>query len=128
MPALVAAGLGLHGVQEGDRVALLLPNSVDFVVAALACLWIGAIFVPLAVTDPVARLETILGDCAPAVVITSDDRADGAGEVPVPDRARLAGISELRHRRGTWLRPTASRPVSPMPSTRPAPPARRRGC
>ncbi len=33
-----AAGLRSHGVREGDRVALLLPNSVDFVVAALACL------------------------------------------------------------------------------------------
>ena len=98
--ALVAAGLGLRGVEEGDRVALHLPNSVDFVVAALACLWIGAIFVPLAVTDPVARLETILGDCTPAVVITSDDRADGTGEVPVPDRARLVGISELRRTGG----------------------------
>ena len=103
--ALVAAGLGLRGVKEGDRVALLLPNSVDFVVAALACLWIGAIFVPLAVTDPVARLETILGDCAPAVVITSDDRADGTGEVPVPDRARLVGISELRAPAGDLAAP-----------------------
>ena len=46
----LAAGLSARGVKEGDRVALLLPNSVDFVVAALASLWIGAIFVPLAVT------------------------------------------------------------------------------
>ena len=37
----VAAGLRSHGVREGDRVALLLPNSVDFVVAALACLTVG---------------------------------------------------------------------------------------
>ncbi|MGD0392549.1 MAG: amino acid adenylation domain-containing protein [Acidimicrobiales bacterium] len=94
--ARVAAGLGLRGVKEGDRVALHLPNSVDFVVAALACLWIGAIFVPLAVTDPDARLETILGDCAPAIVITSDDRADGGGGAPVSGRDRPAGISELR--------------------------------
>jgi non-ribosomal peptide synthetase component F len=50
--ARVAAGLRSHGVREGDRVALLLPNSVDFVVAALACLTVGAIFVPLAVSDP----------------------------------------------------------------------------
>ena len=61
---------------EGDRVALHLPNSVDFVVAALACLWIGAIFVPLAVTDPAARLDAILADCAPAVVVTSDEEGD----------------------------------------------------
>ena len=48
----VAAGLLQKGVEPGDRVALLIGNSVDFVVAALGCLWAGATFVPLAVTDP----------------------------------------------------------------------------
>jgi D-alanine--poly(phosphoribitol) ligase subunit 1 len=75
--AAVALGLSDRGVVEGDRVALHLPNSVDFVVAALACLWTGAIFVPLATTDPPARLAGILADCTPAVVVTSDDSGDG---------------------------------------------------
>jgi D-alanine--poly(phosphoribitol) ligase subunit 1 len=70
--AMVAAGLRERGVAEGDRVALHLPNSVDFVVAALACLSIDAIFVPLAVSDPPARLEIIIGDCAPALIVTDD--------------------------------------------------------
>ncbi|MHB8379019.1 MAG: amino acid adenylation domain-containing protein [Acidimicrobiales bacterium] len=69
--ARLAMGLSDHGVSEGDRVALLIPNSVDFVVASLASLWVGAIFVPLAVTDPPSRLEIIVADCAPALVITS---------------------------------------------------------
>ena len=62
--AQLGAGLTARGVTEGDRVALLIPNSVDFVVAALASLWIGAVFVPLAVTDPQSRLETIVATCA----------------------------------------------------------------
>ena len=33
----VAAGILQKGVQPGDRVALLIGNSVDFVVAALGC-------------------------------------------------------------------------------------------
>jgi len=65
-----ASGLLTRGVAKGDRVALLLPNSVDFVVAALASLWIGAIFVPLATTDPRVRLDAMLVDSAPTVVIT----------------------------------------------------------
>ena len=69
---------------EGDRVALLLPNSVDFVVAALASLWIGAIFVPLSVADPEARLASIVADCTPAVVIRSDE-APKDGQVLAPD-------------------------------------------
>jgi len=69
--ARLGAGLSARGVTEGDRVALLIPNSVDFVVAALASLWVGAVFVPLAVTDPRSRLETIVADCTPALVLTS---------------------------------------------------------
>ena len=80
--AAVASGLSTRGVVEGDRVGLHLPNSVDFVVAALACLWTGAIFVPLATTDPPARLAGILADCTPALVVTSDhsDHSDDAGD------------------------------------------------
>jgi D-alanine--poly(phosphoribitol) ligase subunit 1 len=94
--ARLAAGLAARGVQEGDRVALHLPNSVDFVVAALACLWIGAIFVPLAVTDPAARLEVILGDCAPAIIVTSDSCDDGIAAPSTLGRSPSATISELR--------------------------------
>jgi D-alanine--poly(phosphoribitol) ligase subunit 1 len=66
-----AAGLVEKGVQPGDRVALLIGNSVDFVVAALGCLWAGATFVPLAITDPDLRREQIVTDCRPALVITA---------------------------------------------------------
>jgi D-alanine--poly(phosphoribitol) ligase subunit 1 len=96
--ARIAAGLTARGVVEGDRVALLLPNSVDFVVAAFACMWIGAIFVPLSVADPEERLASIVADCTPTVVIRT-------AEVGVDDHVRpgdslggspLLAISELR--------------------------------
>jgi D-alanine--poly(phosphoribitol) ligase subunit 1 len=69
--ARVAYGLRSRGVIEGDRVALLLPNSVDFVVAALAAMWVGAMFVPLAVTDPPSRLASIATDCETSLIVTS---------------------------------------------------------
>ena len=90
----VAAGLRARGVDQGDRVALHFPNSVDFVVVALACLRVGAIFVPLAVTDPPARLEVIIGDCAPAVIVTSNEPGDGIAPAPA-DMAPVVVISEL---------------------------------
>jgi D-alanine--poly(phosphoribitol) ligase subunit 1 len=74
----VGAGLGERGVAIGDRVALLVPNSVDFVVAALATLWIGATFVPLAVTDPLPRLISIVADSAPTLIV----RPSSNDEVP----------------------------------------------
>jgi amino acid adenylation domain-containing protein len=67
--ARVATGLSRRGVEVGDRVALFLGNSVDFVVAALSCLWSGAIFVPLATTDPPGRIETVIQDCDPKLII-----------------------------------------------------------
>ncbi len=82
----VAAGMRARGVGESDRVALFLPNSVDFVVAALAALWVGAVFVPLAVTDPRSRLAAIVADCTPRLIVTSssdpDPSAFSVGGVP----------------------------------------------
>jgi D-alanine--poly(phosphoribitol) ligase subunit 1 len=74
--ARVGGGMRARGVREGDHVALLIPNSVDFVVAALAALWIGAVFVPLATTDPESRVTMIVTDCSPALIATSS-RGDG---------------------------------------------------
>ncbi len=90
----VARGLATAGVTDGDRVALHLPNSVDFVVAALATLWAGAVFVPLAVTDPEARVAAIVADCSPRLVVVPDDY--DAGEPPSVGPARVR-ISALRH-------------------------------
>jgi amino acid adenylation domain-containing protein len=106
--ARLASGLAAQGVQEGDRVALLLPNSVDFVVAALASLWIGAIFVPLAVTDPESRLHTIVGDCAAAVVV-GVDLAEGAATTSLGG-SPVVSIGTLRDGEAPVVEPLAAAP------------------
>jgi amino acid adenylation domain-containing protein len=68
----LAGGLSRLGVHRGDRVALHLPNSVDFLVASMACMWLGAVFVPLSRSDPATRLSFIIEDCDPKLVLTSD--------------------------------------------------------
>jgi D-alanine--poly(phosphoribitol) ligase subunit 1 len=88
----LAGDLHVQGVKEGDRVALLMANSADFVVAALATLWVGAIFVPLAPTDPPARVADIVEDCAPALILTSK-RQDVSMDASIGVRAR--SIEEL---------------------------------
>ncbi|HVC70477.1 MAG TPA: amino acid adenylation domain-containing protein [Acidimicrobiales bacterium] len=108
--ATVAGGLHALGVTEGDRVALQLPNSVDFVVASLATLWLGALFVPLAVTDPEARTDVIVADCAPAVVITGEDPEDN-DRPDRPPRLSWVRYSELKTRTSKLLPP----PVSSSP-------------
>jgi len=89
----VAAGLVQKGVQPGDRVALLIGNSVDFVVAALGCLWAGVTFVPLAITDPELRRANIVADCRPALVITAGtDKTPPPG---LPDGTACTTLSAL---------------------------------
>lgn len=72
----VANCLAATGVEAGDRVALGLGNSVNFVVAALACAWLGAIFVPLAEGEPAARRSQILENCDPTVVVVASTELD----------------------------------------------------
>ncbi len=89
----VAAGLHQKGVEPGDRVALLIGNSVDFVVAALGCLWAGVTFVPLAITDPDIRRTRILADCRPAQVITAGP--DNTAPSGLPEGTPWASLPEL---------------------------------
>lgn len=127
-----AAGLEARGVGEGDRVALYLPNSVDFVVAALATMWVGALFVPLAVTDPNARVDAIVADCSPVIVVT--EAATKGGEEhgatsPAPDGPPRVPFSELATTGDTARSPRGGSPSNwPTPSTRRGRRARRRAC
>jgi D-alanine--poly(phosphoribitol) ligase subunit 1 len=92
----IAAGLRDVGVAEGDRVVLLLPNSVNFVVAALATLWIGATFVPFAVSDPDIRLIAIASDCAPALIVTTYESDGTLAHAPLLDLFTFRVFDELR--------------------------------
>lgn len=77
---LVAGAVQARGVRPGDRVALILPNSAAFAVTAIGCLLAGAAFVPLSPDDPFSRVERLVSDCQPKVVVTASARQD----VPLP--------------------------------------------
>ncbi len=94
--ARVAGSLRAAGVVEGDRVAVLLPNSVNFVVTALASLWLGASFVPFAVSDPDTRLRTICDDCAPALVVASRESDGTYAHQSLLDHVMSRDIDDLR--------------------------------
>jgi D-alanine--poly(phosphoribitol) ligase subunit 1 len=81
---LFGSGLWSAGVRPGDRVALDIPNSVDFALSSLACLAIGAIFVPLPVSDPAARRRALVEDCDPKLIVVSDSLA---GREPAEGRS-----------------------------------------
>jgi D-alanine--poly(phosphoribitol) ligase subunit 1 len=104
-----AAGLLQNGVEPADRVALLIGNSVDFVVAALGCLWAGVTFVPLAITDPDLRRAQIIADCRPAQVITAG--SDQTAPSGLPAGTAWTPLSALTAAAGTTPPPVLS-PVS----------------
>ncbi|MEO8813752.1 MAG: amino acid adenylation domain-containing protein, partial [Mycobacterium sp.] len=62
--ALIAAGIGTE-----DKVAVLLGRSVDLVVTALGIAKAGAAYVPVDPEYPLERIEFILADAGPALVV-----------------------------------------------------------
>ncbi|MCH7345609.1 amino acid adenylation domain-containing protein, partial [Pelomonas sp. CA6] len=65
-----ARRLRRHGAAPEARVALLLPRCFDLVVAMLAALKSGAAYLPLDPVNPRARLDAMLDDGEPVVLLT----------------------------------------------------------
>jgi long-chain acyl-CoA synthetase len=78
--ARVAGGLRAAGVRVGDRVAIRLPNGVEWVVAFLGCLLAGAVAVPVNTRFGEGEVGYVVADSAAVVVV------DG----PLPDGAPFA--------------------------------------
>jgi acyl-CoA synthetase (AMP-forming)/AMP-acid ligase II len=66
----VGAGLLAQGLQPGDRVALLLQNSCDYVEAFLGSLAAGLVVVPLNTRLTVHDFSHMLGDAGVAALVT----------------------------------------------------------
>ncbi|MFO1053152.1 MAG: long-chain fatty acid--CoA ligase [Planctomycetota bacterium] len=114
----VAAGLVASGVKKGDRVALIAENRREWIVADLACAWIGAVDVPRGTDTTPAELAFLLdhAGCTFAFAETGRVAQDLAGLAPQLPALRqlcvLAGpvttagvidLSTLAARGDTWL-------------------------
>jgi amino acid adenylation domain-containing protein len=66
----LAHWLRANGVRRGTLVGVLMERSLDMVVALLATLKAGAAYVPLDPEYPIERLEHMIADAAPPVVLT----------------------------------------------------------
>ncbi|BCJ76676.1 hypothetical protein CS0771_62200 [Catellatospora sp. IY07-71] len=89
----LAAEIGAAGVRPGDIVAVYVERSVELVLAQVAVLFAGAAHVAVDPDDPLSRLEYILDDCAPTLVVCSRslrDRVPKQHEVYVIDDADQA--------------------------------------
>ncbi|WP_196250074.1 AMP-binding protein, partial [Rhodococcoides fascians] len=100
-----------RGVQVGDRVAVMLPRSVDLVTALLAVIRVGAAYVPIDPDYPSERIGHILDDSTPSLLITTTEirtntRATNELHLDNPDIA-------ARLDTGHTTAPTLDRPLTP---------------
>ncbi|MEU2794846.1 amino acid adenylation domain-containing protein, partial [Streptomyces sp. NPDC007100] len=94
--ARLAAYLRGLGVRRGDRVAVVMERSAELLVTLLAVWRAGAAYVPLDTGNPAERVEFILSDADPSVVVCTQDSRDAvpagavAAELLVLDDPRVA--------------------------------------
>ena len=68
----IANALIRLGINKGDRVALLLPNSPEFVVTYFGIVKIGGVAVLLDTKYKVSELASLFDNCQPKVLVTDD--------------------------------------------------------
>ncbi|MBO0865860.1 MAG: AMP-binding protein, partial [Mycobacterium sp.] len=109
-----AVGARLQQVtQPGDRIAVLCPQNLDYLVAFFGILYAGRIAVPL--FDPgepghVGRLHAVLDDCTPSAILTTSASAEGVRKFfrsrPAKERPRVIAVDAVPNDvAATWQPP-----------------------
>ncbi|MDT5327435.1 MAG: fatty acid CoA ligase FadD32 [Mycobacterium sp.] len=96
--------------RPGDRVAILCPQNLEYMVAFFGTLYSGRIAVPL--FDPaepghVGRLHAVLDDCQPTAILTTTASAEGVRKFfrsrPANERPRVIAVDAVPDEVGaTW--------------------------
>ncbi|MBX7431606.1 AMP-binding protein [Mycobacterium sp. Y57] len=112
---LRAVGARLQQVtRPGDRVAILTPQGVDYVVGFFAAIRAGAIAVPLFAPElpgHAERLDAVLADALPTAVLTTTAAAQSVGEflrtLPRDRRPRMIAVDALPDAVGSGFQPAS---------------------
>ena len=84
----LADALAKLGLVHGDRVALFVPSSVEFVVCFAAAVKAGFIGVPVSNRLTAAEVAVILDDCRPRAIVLNKDTRDTFRAAASSRRAR----------------------------------------
>lgn len=87
----VARLLERRGVARGDRLALYLPNRVEFIDLFLACVKLGVIVVPINILYREREIAHIVADAEPTAVVVAED----AGAALFPAGMRVWDVDAL---------------------------------
>ena len=108
------------GCRSGDRICLLLPKSPTAIAGMIATLKAGAAYVPIDVSSPAARIESIIRVCEPRLVLACGETAElteelsrggalGVGVGLLDDSTSAASFEPL-FGRADWLAADANPP------------------
>jgi acyl-CoA synthetase (AMP-forming)/AMP-acid ligase II len=115
--AQIAANLASVRVREGDRIAIYLPNGVDWIEACFAGLRAGAVLVPISFDAAEAEISYRLTDAACGLVIAHASRkeliAKIAGEAAISPE--LIYVGPGAEQAGTALETLAAGASAPPP-------------
>jgi fatty acid CoA ligase FadD32 len=111
-----AVGARLQQVTEpGDRIAILCPQNLNYLIAFFGALYAGRIAVPL--FDPaepghVGRLHAVLDDCTPSTILTTTEAAEGVRKFirarSAKERPRVIAVDAVPDEvASTWQQPEA---------------------
>ena len=78
----IAAALKKHGFKAGDRLAILLPNELEFIELVYACAWLGLIVVPLNTRLSEKEIDHVLIDATPHGLIRHSSLAVPTVQLP----------------------------------------------
>jgi len=100
----------------GDRVAILAPQGLDYVVSFFAAIYAGVIAVPLFDPDEPGhtdRLHAVLGDCTPSAILTATSSAAGVRQffrpLPAAQRPRVIAVDAIPDTLAdSWTSPAVS--------------------
>jgi acyl-CoA synthetase (AMP-forming)/AMP-acid ligase II len=78
----IVAALAANGFAAGDRLALLLPNSPEYIELVYACSWLGVTAVPINARLSAAEIDLVLGDANPRGLVRHSSLARPATQLP----------------------------------------------
>lgn len=104
-----------HGVQAGDRIAILCRNRIAFFELLFACAKTGAILVPLNWRMPSAELDQLLTDCTPRLLFYGAEDESTVGRIMYPPPS--IGLDREYEELLQGARPTSFRSLLPAAET-----------
>jgi amino acid adenylation domain-containing protein len=120
----LAGFLCARGVKRGDRVGVVVPKSIEAVVALFGILKAGAAYVPVDYSAPAKRGQRILTDCRVRAVVMDSRCADMLPPADQPDMELSAIITVDSPQEGSALNGATT--LAAVCDQRLAPPAHRR--